>query len=214
LHFIKANGDQISRQLPRPLKELKQPYEIAFNSQFNYCDTLCIWDGCFDTIYGVTHDCKVTPRWRIINSDKYIGYDGFMTGQTDVLWETGKYYLGQIYETTNYFFIDYSKDHKYHTLLVIKDKDKITDVILENPNINHGVGLINDLDGGYPFWPVGTVNEKTLYTMINVFTMKEYFMNNSNQLNDSNREKHSILKKRLDEMTDIDNPILILVKTK
>jgi hypothetical protein len=214
IHFIDNQGKQLLREIPRPLKELNRPYEVAFNNRYDYYDTLCIWDGCFDTIFGATRDLKVIPRWRIINSDNYIGYEGFMSGKTDEFWESGKYYIGKILESKDFFFIDFSKEHKFHALLVDKSSERILDVALSSSNVNHGFGFINDLDGGFPIWPTGTCDEETLFTMINVFEMKEYLLNQADTFRDLFGDRLIALKSRMQLLTDLDNPILILIKTK
>ncbi len=212
LHFIDGEGKQIARRLPRPLKELRRPFEVAFNNRYNYHDTLCIWDGCFDTIYGVTKDQRITPRWQIINSSKYIGYEGFMTAQTDKLWEAGKYYIGKIIETPHYFFVDYSREHTYHPLLINKANKTVSHVILKNPNLTSAVN--NDLDGGYPFWPEGVIDENTFFMLFNVITIKEFLSNSPVIAEEKIKEKNDLLRKKIDSLTDLDNPILMIVKLK
>jgi len=210
LHFTDFKGNSLLRGLPRPIKEMKGHGEIAYNNRYRYYDTLCLWEGCFDTIYGITKDLQITPRWRIINSGEYIGYDGYMSGQSDRLWELGKYYIGKIFETTDYFFIEYGKNHQVYTLLLSKKDQKIRNVKLRNESINHSWGFENDIDGGYPFWPNGIIDQNTLYSILSVSTLKEYYRSQKNSAT-SNPFNNNTLREKVGTMDDLGNPIIMIV---
>jgi len=214
LHFIDLKGHETSRHFFRPLNDLYPQSVMASTTQYQYYDTLSIWDGSFDTIYGITKDQQVTPRWRLNNSSKYNGYEAHLTGQSLKLWDLGYYSYCCFSETDNYIFIRYFRNYRDFSLLFSKKDESIKDAIINVPIDDYDNGIFNDLDGGVPFWNKGTFDVNTAYSLVSVFSIKNYLFNNTHKDNCLYPEQTERLMNRLKAMTDIDNPILIIANLK
>lgn len=75
-----------------------------------------------------------------------------------------------------------------------------------------GKGLINDLDGGMPFWPRYIYNDSILVDNVDAITLKEYVVSEAfKDAQARDLKKKSELKKLADSLDETDNPILIIV---
>lgn len=76
-------------------------------------------------------------------------------------------------------------------------------------------GLINDMDGGPEFWPVGSVNDSTVYMLIQAHE----FMNKTGpsdipEVTETKPGQFSNLKDIINDVKEDDNAILMLVYLK
>lgn len=84
---------------------------------------------------------------------------------------------------------------------------------LLNSDTQESLGIINDWDGGINFWPIGNVNENTLFKAINVTTLQK-LIENIGQKKSKYPEKQKDLIKLITKLELTDNPVLFLVTLK
>lgn len=124
--------------------------------------------------------------------------------------------VSMLLESPDYFFI--RGVHKQKTKLILAEKSNLrvrpcefTNEKLERPWKYQG--LINDIDGGVPFWPRTSVEDRYLATLIDPIDLIDF----EPAMGDASayEEKH---RKKLDElMKNIDpegNPVVMIVKLK
>ena len=76
-------------------------------------------------------------------------------------------------------------------------------------------GLINDIDAGPMFFPVKMINDKTMAMIISAKQLKEYVKSNDFIMNSPKiPEKKKRLEELANNITESDNPILVLAKFK
>jgi hypothetical protein len=76
-------------------------------------------------------------------------------------------------------------------------------------------GLINDLDGGPEFWPTGSVNDSTVYMLIPAHDFTNLVsLNDIPEENRPKSEQFSNLKDMINDITEDDNAILMVVHLK
>jgi len=74
-------------------------------------------------------------------------------------------------------------------------------------------GLINDIDGGIPFWPRSSYKDEYLISLVDPLVLLDFesAIGDESLFNKSHREKLDILMKNVDPEG---NPIVMLVKLK
>ncbi len=116
-----------------------------------YRDTLLYKNKYCDTLYGITKNLEVVNRWVISQrtpqnpSNPNDEFTGFRPGG--------------FAETPDYFFCVASLDRIMHPFMY----DKKSGEVLYFPYDKelYGYGLVNDLDGGAPFWLGSYINGKS-----------------------------------------------------
>ncbi|WP_163324806.1 6-bladed beta-propeller [Draconibacterium mangrovi] len=119
-----------------------------------------------------------------------------------------------IIESKIFVFSDYikglpfgSRDTRYTRVLFNKTEKKV--VALSDPE------MINDIDGGFSFWPTNNCQNNILIRHISAFDLKTHI--NSNNFKNSTPkypEKKKALEKLANSLDENDNPVLMLVKLK
>jgi len=99
--------------------------------------------------------------------------------------------------------------------LGIYDTVNKTTRLLDTDPVSRMSGLINDLDGGLPFWPVYCNSDYELVDMRQAYTMKEdlteeYFADREIK----NPQAHQKLRELLKTLKDDDNPVVVIAKLK
>ena len=97
----------------------------------------------------------------------------------------------------------------------IYDTVNKTTRLLDTDPVSRMAGLINDLDGGLPFWPFYCNSDNELIDMRQTYAMKEYlteeyFANREIK----NPQAHQKLRELLKILEDDDNPVIVVAKLK
>jgi hypothetical protein len=132
-------------------------------------DTLTLWETTYDTIYRIIDATTCMPRYYLDYTNKTPSH--LMTNDNDII---GHYkFLFFIFETTRYFFFNL-RDEKGAANWIIYDKYTREGKRCEGIEYDYKyLALINDLDGGWRFWPQGVVDENRLYDYFYEFNIKE-----------------------------------------
>lgn len=182
-------------------------------TRFEYFnDTLSYWEVNYHSICRVVNG-DIIPRYKIINNFTP-KIEDFNTSQI----QEDKFIVSDLIETSRYIFMTkgiYEND-VYH---VIYDKVhrevNAFQVSHEYPEIRLNSGFINDIDGGYPFLPLGLISKDKAYCTFFAYEMKnmlsdEFFA----KVEFKNEDGHEQLLKILEDSNLEDNPIIMIVKLK
>lgn len=153
------------------------PKEVAYSMQTTgnytlqfYCDTLTYWERKKDIVYKITDTKTVFPKYKIVypnpmplNGEIKNGYNG----------------LFGFIETCNYMFFwgDYN-NNPFRTLYSKITKETTTNSLKYRDELNYG--FINDLDGGYTFYPDEATSDGKIYCTFSLFELKQFLAKKSN----------------------------------
>ncbi len=187
----------------------------AMTAQFMpYNEKLRVVNVTEDTIYNVNEDNSLSIEY-IIDMGKY---DYFQTVKTDNQ-RFFKLTQGGIYENDSFVFIGaslpeielphlYKRDPDfyirriYNSIIIYDKKEKKTCSMKENINYDY-IGLVNDIDGGAPFYPSYIDNNK-MYQFIEA----DDFMDLA--------ERHNVprMKEIAATLTEESNPVMVVATLK
>jgi len=107
----------------------------------------------------------------------------------------------KLFETNPFLFIAFGQENEYRTALYDKAKDKVYRVHSKKTN---KPGFTDDLEGGFPFWPVNH-SGNVMISCIGVDTIQEFVKPS---------EVKGSLKKILPTLQEDDNPVIQIVYLK
>ena len=210
-------GKLIKRFSQRKISWGKEGDTGAWYSKYRLNDTINVWDYYYDTIFGVSQDFKVTPRWIIKHDNNYVDKKDFSRGRVFSNFFAGskKNMLTSILETENFFFLTMDQEINEYSILYNKS---LKSVIIPGQNSNYlrGYGFINDLDGGFPFWPTGIIDKNTVYAIVTPEVLKSYKNNLplTNKINIKYPDLNSKFESMVSKLKENNNPIIIKVHLK
>jgi hypothetical protein len=175
-----------------------------------YCDSLTYWEYKYDTIYRIKNN-EIMPRYVLLYDNKIPHKikdinNGFKQDFTCI-----RDYV----EAKNYiFFMQILFKNKLFQIMYNKKTHEVTNIFFEHKYFYEG-GFYNDIDGGWPFLPMGTANDDWLYdvfspSILNEFITEKPFIN----IKYSNIKKREELDKILINSNLKSNPVVMLVKLK
>lgn len=169
-----------------------------------YGDTLLYRNMYSDTLYGITKEMKVVKRWLIKQRNN-------QDPQHSGIKETG-YYPSGFNETPDYMFIGGYINKMMHPVIFDKRTHEITYYPYDMEI--YGFGLVNDLDGGVPFW-LGRYKNGKSYSFDYPSRMKE-LISKSMKRNTPVKfpDKKQKLIELMNSIIDEDNQILTIVTLK
>ncbi len=122
------------------------------------------------------------------------------------------YRFCSVFEANESLFIssqDYQDDIQYN---MIYNRTEGSGRLLVDSSNDPGK-IINDIDGGPDFWPLGKVNDSTVYMpVLPLNLINKDFRDNLSQKQALDPEKKAEFLNMLDELNENDNPILIIVR--
>lgn len=191
-----------------PWKDKIYGYSPDRNDFYRFENRLHFKASYNDTIYTYNSKNKIIPKfWVDLKQHKLPDELRFERGYLKR--HPAGYYFVNINESSNYVFINYSAyasplDDGY----MYYDKKSETGYALGNN------GYINDLDGGPDFMPNYT-NDSSAFHFINAFELKAYleseiFLKSKPKF----PNQKEMLIKRMKNLTENDNPVLMVAKLK
>jgi hypothetical protein len=123
------------------------------------------------------------------------------------------YLWGNVIESDKYRLINaegYSDNQK---LLVMTDKAKKTSVLISDKEDKYA-GFVNDIDGGIDFWPRHIYADKWAYTIVSAPDFIKFSTENLKKGKAKFPEKSKQLKTTLENMSEEDNQVIVIVKLK
>jgi len=118
-----------------------------------------------------------------------------------------------VFEAKEMLFISSSDYKDYNTVYhMIYKRPEDTGKLLVDMHNDPGM-IINDIDGGPDFWPLGTVNDSTVYMPILPLDLKNReFRNELTNAEGVDPEKKNELINMIDGLSESDNSVLMIVR--
>ena len=208
-HFLDQAGNVIGKDGYRSIPKLHQAAIAGFNSSYCYKDTLCYWECYYDTIFGLTGKNEVVPRWKIKKGDWSMNFNDYLFDESyKKKREDGKLSIVRILETNKYFMFDVIGKGVRKNIIY----DKSSEISIEQGNFNSRdlIGFEDDIDGLFNCWPTDALNTNTLYYYENVYYLKDLLKKKGKE-NQEISEKGKAVKKKILSLSDMHNPIIILI---
>jgi hypothetical protein len=120
-----------------------------------------------------------------------------------------------VFEAKEMLFISSSDYKDYNTAYnMIYDRPTGSGRLLVDMHSDPGV-IINDIDGGPDFWPLGTVNDSTVYMPVLPLDLKNKdFRDKLTKAEGVDPEKKNDLIKMIDGLSESDNSVLMIIRLK
>ena len=190
--------------------------ESVVHSFYWQKDTLVYWEwNIFDTVYNILPEGKIEMRFKI--DPGKIPSSLIQSREKANLIEYNQFDISRLVETDDYVFL-FCVYHRTSYPLIYSKK--------ENRIIGIERFLMNDIDGGIPFWPILKLSDNKVCTTMSPDEIKNYL---SRQIVDYykgfnyesyrpkldyNVEKHKKLLEQLEKTDDMSNPVLMIVTMK
>jgi len=150
-------------------------------------------------IYNANEEIRV-PGWPMVGARNYLFFN------------FSAFNLSGQYSFPKARDIPYTSDQ--HGLVGVYDKSNQTTQLLDTDPVSRMPGLINDLDGGLSFWP-RYISDNEVVDIWRAEEMKEYLTEAYFAAHEiKNPEAHQKLKELLENMTEYDNPVIVIAKLK
>lgn len=205
-----SNGNLVSNLLKvnQETMENLENLSVQNTRTYNYRDSSTVWEGLCDTVYRISHDLKVTPRYYLNlgkhRLPKVLPITPITPGYRKLI---DKYEMPmRIYESDQHLFLETSgRGQTKHHLF-----NKSTGICT---NLPKNTLIVNDFDGGPDFWPIGTTSDGKMYMLFDIVMLKQYWQPNTKyDLKYPERQLEFI--RRLEKSTVNGNPIIMLVTPK
>jgi hypothetical protein len=214
IKFIDRTGKILVNTMPNSIENIDyNGFMPRFSCGWNQ-DTMYYWNEYHDTVYSITKNLRVIPRIQLNNKAK--GYPKELLKNGEKMkdsFNTNTYYiLGGYHESGNLAFIS-GVYKQQHTCLVVNRTTGIGNNIFENYGNEHWIGIKNDLDGGFDFWPGFVSATEDLMMTVDPNELRETFIKHQSKKTPVKNPnfQDSIRKNVIDKISLMDNPILIKI---
>jgi hypothetical protein len=205
-----SEGNPVSKLLMVNQETIENLENLSVQNtrSYSYRDSSTVWEGLCDTVYRISHDLKVTPRYYLNlgkhRLPKVLPITPTTPGYRKLI---DKYAMPmRINESVDHLFLETS-DRGQPNKHIFNKKIGICTTLPKNTLI------INDFDGGPDFWPMGITSDGKMYMLINIVMLKQYWKPNTKyDLRYPERQLEFI--RRLEKSNVNGNPIIMLVTPK
>jgi hypothetical protein len=193
--------------------QYRTPVELA---SYYYKGQLTIKQEYNDTVFRLISPDRLLPIYLIDFGSFKVSYNDGLNPEIDL---SNKFLLYSLYESDDFLFVRYTQNNssinnikknavKFYNAIFIKKEGKL----IHLPEFsNTPRGLINDLDGGIPFWPDFITPQDEMIKLVSGKFLKDYINSSEfkkSEISQEARQKQISLANSL-RPTDI---ILIFVK--
>ncbi len=181
---------------------------VQNTQRYVYRDSATVWEGLCDTVYRISDDFKVTPRYYLDlgrhRLPKVLPISPITPGYRKLI---DKYRMPmRIFESDQYIYLETSYQGRTRQHLYNKDTRR-------SVTLPERTRIVNDFDGGPDFWPIGTTSDGKLYMLFDRVMLKQYWKpNTKNELKYPDRQLDFI--RMLEKSSVNDNPVIMLVTPK
>ncbi|TSA37813.1 MAG: 6-bladed beta-propeller [Porphyromonadaceae bacterium] len=171
----------------------------------NFRDSTTVWEGLSDTIYRISKDYQINPRFCLdLGKDRLPKTLPITPNSPDYRKEIDKYIMPiKFFETDRKLYLETSDRGQPKRHLCNKSDGVCITLPCEDL-------IINDFDGGPDFWPLGITPDGKLYMLFDIVVLKEYWKPNT-EIALKYPEKQKAFLKMLESCKEDDNPIIMLV---
>lgn len=206
--LVRKKSSLFSIQVDNKNRERK---ETGFTQIWYYDGNLRLFEDLNDTIYNIKYD-QLQPVY-IFHLGKYKGSFEEMT--TNHVINTMNFIrLFGFWETPTFIFFHFSYNGEFRTGRFDKINKEFSQLIQTSDQSNN---MINDIDGGIPFWPyypVEQIDDEWIYCLDAIDLKQQLTTEWLVNSNAKYPEKKEQLKLFLDKLTNDDNPVIMTVKLK
>jgi hypothetical protein len=193
---------------------------------WNYADSLTAWEANIDTVYRYYPKREsIEARFVLKAGRDHLTWDRRLRtvqGDNDVRKKT-IYFIGLLESRSLIFLTARMKGEIRHFVYARSTGNVVSIAPLPViPGKLQWNGLINDLDGGYSFWPAGVFSENEVFNTIEPLVLKSR-INNLETLQKTNllppelkfnKEEYEKLKSRIMAADENSNPWIVVAKLK
>jgi len=178
---------------------------------YNYNNSLYYWNPYNDTVYSISSNLENIPAFLFGQGDYRLPESSFSPDQEI----TSFMLVRTLFETKKYLVLRYSlHGNGFITLIVKHDGDSFT---INVEDFENG-GILNNIDGGVDFQPISCFfqnDQEFLVGLISPWVLKKH-VNSTGFIKSSPIfiEKKQNLEIITKNLSDTDNPVLMLVKLK
>jgi hypothetical protein len=154
-----------------------RPFEMT---SYQYNGTLSIKQAYNDTVFRLVSPERLKPQYTIDFGKFEFSQNDGLNPNFDL---SDKFMLNSLFENDNFLFIQYTQNHdgvlarkkqavKFYNSIYSKKED----ILYHIPGFSFlPEGLINDLDGGFPFWPEFITPQGEMMKLVSGRVLKDYF---------------------------------------
>lgn len=207
--FFKENEKDIEKH--------KQLGMSSMNNRYIFRDSLSFWESGYDTVYRISSDYDMIPKYVINIGDNVIPIEEQTRGFLKDFNKKIKYdRVLDVKESKRYFFINIL--YKKQAFHIYYDK-----ILRENHSIGFKSTLVrkkmqgnfyNNIDGGINFWPIGSISENKMYMLVYGYELKDYLDRQVLDLAVLDKQGRERLLELAESASVSDNPILMVVTLK
>lgn len=228
LRISDLNGRNNLNLLQRTSKLAPNPLvmKMSVTNFWNYADSLTVWEANIDTVYR--YDPKresIEARFILKAGRDHLTWDRRLRtvqGDNDVRNKT-IYFIGFL-ESRNVIFLTARMKGEIRYYVYTKGTGSVVSIAPLSiiPGKLQWNGLINDLDGGYSFWPTGVFSENEVFQTIEPLVLKSRITNLETLQKAKllppelkfNQEEYEKLKARIMAADENSNPWIVVAKLK
>lgn len=208
--FIDRDGKVIKETLKRDFDEEKRGRGSKIRCGRNN-GSVYYWNHQCDTIYTITNELDIFPRYVFQHDERHIPVEKYSDFDFQPNLKN-QYTVESYYEWGNYVFIYIAYDNRRVCGVINRDVNLKGDVIA-NYNKWTFRGLLNNIDGGVPFWPYQTQIDGSLVNAVDPSALIETFNHNHEiGLSVDDAKQQQLKDSIVDKINMMSNPVLIQVK--
>jgi hypothetical protein len=208
--FMDRQGKVLKKTLKRPIEKVSRGSGSRARMGWNNGE-LYYWFHQSDTIYTITKSMEVYPRYALAHDRRHIPVDKYsISGFQPILDQ--QYTVESYDEWGDYIFINVAYNYHFFQCVFNAKLNLKGNVIAEYNKWTYS-GLLNNIDGGKPFWPGSLHKDGSRVNVLDPLELSETFSHNLEIKLKVNTVKQNLLKKEvIDRINDLSNPILMKVR--
>lgn len=197
------NDGKLIDTIPESRLPLKKSGAVGYTINYIYGDSLFYMDGFYDTLYHISKDIKKRPYASLGLGNKIKANEIEIKNLPHINQYPEFIQVRRILENDRFFFISLQKglgvyiNFDDHRLLY----DKVSQQIV------YCNELVNDIDGGLPFWPEYIFNNRELVKAINAVDILMHL-----KLNYKNNFKSDEFALMANKLNENNNPVLAIIE--
>ncbi len=228
LRITDMNGRKNLNLLHRTSMLAPNPFlmKMSETNFWEYADSLTVWEANIDTVYRFDPVREsVSARFVLKAGSDHLTWDKRLRtvqGDNDVRKKT--IYFNDLLESRSLIFLTARMKGETRYYVYTKGTGSVVSIapLPIIPGKLQWNGLINDLDGGYSFWPAGVFSENEVFQTIEPLVLKSRITNletlqKANLLPPElkfNQEEYEKLKARIMAADENSNPWIVVAKLK
>jgi hypothetical protein len=182
VYVTDLNGKFEKNLLPQKLFKPTSGKFISISSMnegfYFMLDTLSLWDTDLDTIYRILSNKEIIPRYSLYAGKRHLTWSKrFKTDDPDRSLRNSSIYFDDMVESNDHIFLR-ARNKGQSSYFIFDKESKETQQIIPGKGyggIPYSRGLINDIDGGIPFWPSGSFSSEELFQIIEPNHLRSHF---------------------------------------